>query len=350
MSKECGPQYWYFENFHAKICARVRVRNQDGLIPDMRAFWKITTIACAGATILGVAVAWRAYRGEIEARSIQQELVGTRARAERGDAKAEYTLGSFYYYGRSVPQNLAEALRWYRKAAEQGNRDAEYAIGYMYETGKGLQQDSAQAFSWYRTSANQGNRQAECALGTLYYDGRGVQQDDTQAALWYHRAAVNGLPRAQYDLGYLYEHGLGVPQDRVRAFKWFRKAAEQGDEHARLRLGMRLTPAVAIVLGFQVFCGALLVAGEIPLSLNMWEPNEPSRRPRDWMSLGFGLLCLFTAGISWYGYKRNLIICWIHGFTAFSLLKWALDAILIGLATYYVLKRKGTAAAERAIS
>ena len=43
-----------------------------------------------------------------------------RARAEEGVAEAQFNLGVMYAEGRGVPQDDAEAARWYRLAAEQG--------------------------------------------------------------------------------------------------------------------------------------------------------------------------------------------------------------------------------------
>ena len=40
--------------------------------------------------------------------------------AERGHAGAQYNLGITYYIGEGVPQDYAEARKWYLKAAEQG--------------------------------------------------------------------------------------------------------------------------------------------------------------------------------------------------------------------------------------
>ena len=40
--------------------------------------------------------------------------------AEQGDAAAQAALGVIYHYGQGVPQDYAEAVRWYRKAAAQG--------------------------------------------------------------------------------------------------------------------------------------------------------------------------------------------------------------------------------------
>ena len=41
--------------------------------------------------------------------------------AEQGHADAQYNLGLMYDYGGGVPEDDAEAVRWYRKAAEQGD-------------------------------------------------------------------------------------------------------------------------------------------------------------------------------------------------------------------------------------
>ena len=42
-----------------------------------------------------------------------------RAAAEQGDAEAQFNLGVRYRDGTGVPQDDAEAVRWYRLAAEQ---------------------------------------------------------------------------------------------------------------------------------------------------------------------------------------------------------------------------------------
>jgi hypothetical protein len=44
--------------------------------------------------------------------------------AEQGDAKAQYNLGVMYRKGHGVPQNDAEAVKWYRKSAKQGDAEA----------------------------------------------------------------------------------------------------------------------------------------------------------------------------------------------------------------------------------
>jgi TPR repeat protein len=41
---------------------------------------------------------------------------------------AQYGLGFSYAHGQGVPQDYAEAIRWYRKAAGQGHTDAQRAL------------------------------------------------------------------------------------------------------------------------------------------------------------------------------------------------------------------------------
>ena len=47
-------------------------------------------------------------------------LAAIRQAAEQGHADAQYNLGLMYDRGDGVPENDAEAVKWYRMAAEQG--------------------------------------------------------------------------------------------------------------------------------------------------------------------------------------------------------------------------------------
>jgi TPR repeat protein len=71
-----------------------------------------------------------------------------RKRAGQGDAESQSRLGYMYYQGQGVPQDYAEALKWYRLAAAQGYARAQYRLGYMYANGEGVPQDPVQAHKW----------------------------------------------------------------------------------------------------------------------------------------------------------------------------------------------------------
>jgi TPR repeat protein len=64
-----------------------------------------------------------------------------------------------------VPQNFAEALKWYRRAAAKGNASAQFNLGIMYANGEGVPKDEAKAVEWYQKSAAQGDADAQCFLG-----------------------------------------------------------------------------------------------------------------------------------------------------------------------------------------
>jgi TPR repeat protein len=71
-----------------------------------------------------------------------------RARAERGDAAAQYNLGVCYDDGEGVAQDHREAANWYRKSALQGYAEAQFTLGFCYQKGEGVMQDCAEAMNW----------------------------------------------------------------------------------------------------------------------------------------------------------------------------------------------------------
>jgi TPR repeat protein len=85
--------------------------------------------------------------------------------------------------GQGVPQDYAEAVKWYRKAADQGLAEAQYNLGSCYAKGQGVPKDLAEMVKWYRKAADQGLAQAQYRLGLCYLDGQGVPRD-VQAYMW----------------------------------------------------------------------------------------------------------------------------------------------------------------------
>ncbi len=67
-----------------------------------------------------------------------------------------------------MPQDDAEAVKWYRKAAEQGDADALCNLGLMHYHGRGVPQDFAETMKWYRLAAEQGFAEAQYKLGGMY--------------------------------------------------------------------------------------------------------------------------------------------------------------------------------------
>lgn len=61
------------------------------------------------------------------------EIGALRAKAETGDALAQYNLGVSYRDGDGIPQNVAQAAGWFRKAADQGLASAQFNLGVLYD-------------------------------------------------------------------------------------------------------------------------------------------------------------------------------------------------------------------------
>ncbi len=84
------------------------------------------------------------------------------AKAEQGDARAQYKLGLMYTFGDNVTQDDREAVKWYSKAAEQGDIDAQHNLGVTYYNGDGagVTRDFSRAYMWFSIAASNGHPEA----------------------------------------------------------------------------------------------------------------------------------------------------------------------------------------------
>ena len=112
--------------------------------------------------------------------------------AEKGLPEAQALLGAMYAQGRGMPQDPAEAIKWFRKGIAQDNHWAQHNLGYMYSQGYGVPQNYFEAAKWFRKAANQGNADSQSNLGAMYLTGSGVPQDFELSYIWLSVAAANG--------------------------------------------------------------------------------------------------------------------------------------------------------------
>ncbi len=160
-----------------------------------------------------------------------------RAKAESGDADAQYNLGKLYAKGLGVKEDYKQAAKWYQAASDQSHAGALVALGELYEAGQGVPNDDAEAAKCYRRAADQGNAVGQYSLAVLYVMGRGVPQDNAEALKWYRLAADQGDTLAQYNLGMRHYRGVGVKRDPVEAYQWLSLAAAKGMRDAIQDLG-----------------------------------------------------------------------------------------------------------------
>ena len=91
--------------------------------------------------------------GLLPAFAQDNDIARIKARADKGDASAQFILGLRYANGQGVAQDYAEAAKWYRKAADQGYASAQFLLGVMYDEGRGVAQNHVQAYVWMSLSA-----------------------------------------------------------------------------------------------------------------------------------------------------------------------------------------------------
>jgi len=127
----------------------------------------------------------------------EMDVQETTRLAKSGDAEAQYFLGLKYDQGQGVPQNYAEAVKWFRKAAEQGLADAQFALGLKYGKGQGVPKNYTEAMKWYRKAADQGDANAQYNLGIMYYNGEGTPKNFINSYVWLSVASAKGNEKAK---------------------------------------------------------------------------------------------------------------------------------------------------------
>ncbi len=178
--------------------------------------------------------------------------------AQKGNAEANYQLGSCYENGWGDNKDDGKAAKWFGHAAQLGHSkafaklrplaeekcdlEAQYQLGLCYKNGLGVQRDYSLALKWLEYAAQKLHRgalkdlginfshesQALYGLGLYFFEGRGGKKDIDRAIELFRRAAEDDNEDAKYYLGLCYKNGWGVELDRNQAVKWFSVAVTQG--------------------------------------------------------------------------------------------------------------------------
>jgi TPR repeat protein len=122
----------------------------------------------------------------------------TRAKAERGDAEAQFGLGLRFANGGPAVLDYTKAAHWYLQAANQQHPLAQFNLGLMFAGGQGVAQDDAKSLMWMRLAASQGDAGAQHYLGTKHrrdsFEGlaKDALESNLEAYKWFHLAAAQG--------------------------------------------------------------------------------------------------------------------------------------------------------------
>jgi hypothetical protein len=131
----------------------------------------------------------------------------------------------------SGPQQNLETTR---AKADSGDAEAQFGLGFKYANCDGEAQDYAQAAHWYLKAADQSHSLAQFNLAVMHAKGQGMPKDDAKAVIWFQKAAQQGDAGAQFNLGIRQQRASssGLPKDalesKIEAYKWYFLAAAQG--------------------------------------------------------------------------------------------------------------------------
>jgi len=164
----------------------------------MRRLMVALLLAAAGAGMAASAV-------------VAPDLTALQARAQAGDAEAQFQMGEAYRAGKGVTADIEAAIMWYRRATAQGHIRASEELGFaLFAHG-----DRREAMPYIEKAAARGEARAFYLLGTAHFNGDYATRDWPLAYAQTQRAAAAGLTAAQKNLQ-LMDHYL-LPADKAKA-------------------------------------------------------------------------------------------------------------------------------------
>lgn len=193
-------------------------------------------------------------------------------KAKAGDALAMNEVGTWYYTGKHVQKDYAQAYEWWKKASLKSNVRAIANLGICYQLGRGVERDSVDAIRLYEKSIKEGNstllsqrtdnasKSAFDAMlvGNCYENGVGVKKDYVKAAGFYAQAALMGSVDGMRQAGLCYLNA----KDNAKALSFFEKGAAMEDLPSEFWAGKMLLGEMNVPVNKQQAVVYLLKAAE----------------------------------------------------------------------------------------
>lgn len=168
------------------------------------------------------------------------------AAASKNVAMAEHYLGMFYFTGRIVPRDVAEAIRWITRAADHGHSKAQKRLGELYRHGTAeIPKNPAEAEKWLKKAVEQDDPMAKLKLAGLYIDLDAPVVASASGEFSPHffeimrlakETAEVGISEGQYTWAMFWEKTEDGGKGCKEAIELYKKAAEQGNIPSMLRL------------------------------------------------------------------------------------------------------------------
>lgn len=175
---------------------------------------------------------------ELWARAEKVDWPALVAKAESGDAEAQFHRAMGLLTGLFEPANPAQARRWFLRAADQGHGRALIALGECESKGEFGAADHTRAAWYFREAWKTGEPVGMFNLGLQAQHGLGRAQDVAETLRCFRLAADRGCAAALNQLGLIHMEGDLAPKDEGQAIAYFRQAAEKGNALAWLNLAI----------------------------------------------------------------------------------------------------------------
>ena len=201
-----------------RSCAQEVVFSLDPALPGGRVFF---SVVARGEEIVRhfMDVDHELIMHDVERNAVHSlDTEALRANAAGKDADAQYLLGVAEIEGRTSSESpFADAYGWFKESSERGNRRAQNSLGSIYLRGRGTPQNFVQGKRWLEASANAGILPAEFNLGYAYFWllfirgpqeaprraewEKDVRRSRATAQIWLERAARREVAIAEFYLG-----------------------------------------------------------------------------------------------------------------------------------------------------
>lgn len=168
-------------------------------------------------------------RASLLAGRIDEAAAASRAAAEAGDIRAQYTLGVLLALGLIPGGEASEAIDWYRRVAEQGDVESKFNLGQLYFTGAEPRDVSERVRDgWVERLSRLGQPTTPLRVGGDFPMGSaGLAADATEAFRWFSAAAEGGHVMAWRRLAEMRLKGEGSERSLAHAHMWFSLLAER---------------------------------------------------------------------------------------------------------------------------
>jgi uncharacterized protein len=103
--------------------------------------------------------------------------------ASAGNYEADYAIGTWYAFGKHVPQSDEMAVKYFKRAARKKYGPAMFDLAMCYETERGVARDLPRAFELYVQAAREGDKDAGTSVYRCLYHGIGVSRNRKLAEL-----------------------------------------------------------------------------------------------------------------------------------------------------------------------